>query len=75
MRSKHHLYDMLLFTRYHKGPLFLVVQLRKNGFLSQVDMLKWEKSIDAQQITSLLHYSGLRVFGYRRGIYLIAIEN
>ena len=54
--------------RYHKGPLFVVVQLRINGFLSHLDMLKWEKLINTQDITSLLHYRGLLVFGYRRGI-------
>ena len=68
-------YTPICDCRYHKGPLFLVVQLRKDGFLSQVDMSKWEKLINTQQITSLLHYRGLPVFGYRRGICLLAIGN
>ena len=65
MISKQHLYAPICDCRYHKEPLFLVVQLRKNGFLSQVDMLKWEKLINTQQISSLLHHRGLLVFGYR----------
>ena len=33
--------------------------MKKKGFLFQVNMLKWEKLINAKAITSLLHYRGL----------------
>ena len=49
--------------------------MKKNGFLFLVDMLKWEKFIYAQAFTSLMHYRGLLVFEYHRGINLIVTEN
>ena len=45
--------------------------MKKNGFLFQVDILKWEKLEIAQEITSRLHYRGLLLLEYRRGIYHI----
>ena len=36
--------------------------MKKNGFLFQVDILQWEKLINAQEITSRLHYRGLPLF-------------
>ena len=55
MISKHHLYDILIFVI---GALFCVVEVKKNGFLFQVDILKWENLKIAQEITSRLHYRG-----------------
>ena len=49
--------------------------MKKNRFLFQVDRLKWEKLIIAQEITSRLHYRGLLLLEYRRGIYLIVKVN
>ena len=49
--------------------------MKKNGFLFQVDILKWEKLKIAQEITSRLHYRGLLLLEYRRGIYLIVKVN
>ena len=72
MISMHHLYDILLFVI---GALFWLVEVKKNGFLSQVDILKWEKLKIAQEITSRLHYRGLLLLKYRREIYLIVKVN
>ena len=36
--------------------------MKKNGFLFQVDILKWEKFINAQEITTRLHYCGVLLF-------------
>ena len=52
-----------------------MVEVKKNGFLFQVDILKWEKLKIAQEITSRLHYRGLLLLEYRRGIYLIVKVN
>ena len=52
-----------------------MVEVKKDGFLFQVDILKWEKLKIAQQITSRLHYRGLLLLEYRRGIYLIVKVN
>ena len=49
--------------------------MKKNGFLLQVDILKWEKLKIAQEITFRLHYRGLLLLEYRRGIYLIVKVN
>ena len=49
--------------------------MKKDGFLFQVDILKWEKLKIAQEITSRLHYRGLLLLVYRRGIYLIVKVN
>ena len=48
--------------------------MKKNGFLFQVDILKWENLKIAQEITSRLHYRGLLLSEYRRGICLILKE-
>ena len=52
-----------------------MVEVKKDGFLFEVDILKWEKLKIAQEITSRLHYRGLLLLEYRRGIYLIVKVN
>ena len=52
-----------------------MVEVKKDGFLFQVDILKWEKFKIAQEITSRLHYRWRLLLEYRRGIYVIVIVN
>ena len=52
-----------------------MVEVKKNRFLFEVDILKLEKLKIAQEITSRLHYRGLLLLEYRRGMYLIVKVN